>query len=112
MERDALVQTVAENIRALMDRRDMNASELARAAGVNPTGVYDILSGKSRSPRLDTVHKIAVALKVPVSQLFEQVGTDEARDEIVEIFLRLDPVERRRLLQAARSWLPAGEKSA
>ena len=63
---------VAANIEAAMARRGINPAELARRAGTNSTGVYDILSGKSRSPRLDTIAKIASALSVPISALFEE----------------------------------------
>lgn len=53
MERDAIAMLVAKNLEAAMDRKGTNPAEVARRAGLNPTGVYDILSGKSRHPRLD-----------------------------------------------------------
>lgn len=107
MERDTLVQTVADNIVVMMKVRDMNASSLAAAANMNPTGVYDILKGKSRSPRIDTIHKLAKALKVPVAYLFEDRSSVDTRDQIIEIFVQMPPEEQRRLLQTARAWIAA-----
>ena len=69
MERDEAVLLVARNLEAAMTRKGMNAAEVARRAGINPTGVYDILSGKSRSPRLDTLNKIAQGLGMPLNAL-------------------------------------------
>ena len=105
MERDTLVKTVATNIETIMRAREMNASSLAAAAAVNPTGVYDILKGKSRSPRLDTIHKLAKALRVPVAYLFEDRSDSDVRDQIIEIFVQLPPADRQRLLQTARAWI-------
>lgn len=105
MMRDTLVQTVANNIEAAMQARGINASELARKAHINPTGVYDILSGKSRSPRLDTIGKLAGALGMPVMDLLSDREAGDQRAEIARLFAQLDPQERRRLLVTARAWL-------
>lgn len=82
MDRDELVMLVASNIQSAMQRRGTNPAELARAAGLNATGIYDILSGKSRSPRLDTIGKIATALHVPVATLFEEKLETDLRNDI------------------------------
>lgn len=108
MERDDLVMIVARNIEATMKRREMNPASLARAASMNPTGIYDILSGKSRSPRLDTIHKIAKALNVPVYYLFEDDMARKSRDEVLEVYGQLPPEERSRLILTGRAWLQAG----
>lgn len=104
MERNEIVMLVARNIQAIMERKGTNAAEVARAARLNPTGVYDIMSGKSRSPRLDTIAKIAAALRVPVATLFEEQGEGELRDSIIEAVSLLSPEERRRILVTARAW--------
>lgn len=108
MERDELVKIVAQNIEATMKRREMNPSSLARAAGINPTGVYDILSEKSRSPRLDTIGKIAVALGVPVYFLFEDADAKTARDEVIELLGHLPDEDRRRLVATVQAWVQLG----
>lgn len=97
--------TVAANIEAVMAQRGLTASALARLANLNPTGIYDILSGKSRSPKIETLAKIAAALGVPISILFDDRPDTSLRAEIEALFDRLPPDERRRLVQTARAWL-------
>lgn len=97
--------TVARNIEAIMERKRLNPAELARRAGLNPTGVYDILSGKSRSPKIETLGKIAKGLDVPMALLFEKSDEAEVRREIVTLFARLPESERVRLIVTARAWL-------
>lgn len=107
MDRDKIVIIAATNIMKEMERRGMDGSSLARAAGLNPTGVYDILSGKSRSPRLDTIAKIANALNIDVAQLISMPTKEELKDEIYSIFSDLDSDEQEKLLQIARAWASA-----
>lgn len=96
--------TVAANIGAIMDAKGETAASVARKAKINPTGVYDILSGKSRSPRIETLGKIAAALGVPVAILFEDAPNDMLQAELDALFRQLDPVERQRLVLTARAW--------
>jgi transcriptional regulator with XRE-family HTH domain len=104
MERDAIVMLVARNLKAAMERKDTNPSEVARRAGINPTGVYDILSGKSRSPRLDTLHKIAVkGLGMPFHILFADPAEDRLDQELLETIGMMASDDRRRFLAMARA---------
>lgn len=104
MERDELTMLLAANIQAQMDLRGTNAAQVARGAGVNATAVYDILSGKSRNPRLDTVHKIANFLNVTVQHLLREKSDDQLREEIANVLDSLPEAERHRLLITARAW--------
>lgn len=88
-----------------MARKGTNSAEVARRSGVNPTAVYDILSGKSRSPRLDTLHKIAVqGLGMPVSALLVSASDDELEQELVETIGMLPADDRKRFLTMLRAW--------
>lgn len=99
MERDALTMLVARNIEAIMAQKGLNAAEVARRLGTNPTLVYDILSGKSRNPRLDTLHKIAVkGLGVPVSALLFEANDDDLDQALMQTFASLPAQERAKLL--------------
>ena len=103
-----MVMIVARNLDATMARKDTNPSEVARRAGLNPTGVYDILSGKSRSPRLDTLNRIAVQwLGVPLAALLAEPSEDDLSQELVETIGLLPPDERRRVLAMIRALLTA-----
>lgn len=107
MERDEITMLVASNIEGIMAQKGLTAAKVAARAKLNPTGVYDILSGKSRSPRLDTIAKIAKALDVPVSRLFEEPREGAMREQLVSAFSRLPTDEQRRLVLTAQAWLGA-----
>ena len=62
---------LADEIRRRMEAGGFNQKSLARAAGLNETAVRDILIGKSRHPRHDTVQKIAAALDCTATELIE-----------------------------------------
>jgi transcriptional regulator with XRE-family HTH domain len=86
-----------------MDRKQTNAAEVARRAGLNPTGVYDIMSGKSRAPRLDTLGKIADALNVPISALFTDPEEAQLDQELLEALGMMTAEDRQRFLMMARA---------
>lgn len=110
MDHDEAALIVGRNIQHWMTVRGTDPAKLARAAGTNPTGVYDILSGKSRNPRLDTITKIANALGIHVAQLFEEPKEYELRAEIVKAYLELAPQERERLLATVQAWIALAAK--
>lgn len=106
MQRDEITMFVAQNIEALMEQKGLDAAKLARASGLNPTGIYDILKGKSRSPKIETIAKIARGLGVPVAVIFSGEAVDGPHDDLMAVFDRLPADKRALLIQAARSWLP------
>lgn len=81
--------TLKLKLKALIDEKGINAARLAEMAGLNPTGVYDILSGKSASPRVETLEKIAQALKVAPSALL----SDEAENPEVLATSDAEPLQ-------------------
>jgi transcriptional regulator with XRE-family HTH domain len=110
MKEVSINMVVAQNIEALMRLRDLDAAKLARKADLNPTGIYDIVKGKSRSPKIETIGKIAKALNVPVSVLFSADLSEGLKTEILDIYAQLPDDRRELLLQTAKSWL--GESAA
>lgn len=108
MERDAVSMLVAKNLEATMERKGTNPAEVARRSGLNPTGVYDILSGKSKSPRLDTLNRIAVqGLGVPLATLLAEQTEDHLSQELIEAIGMLPPPDRKRILAMIRALLDA-----
>jgi transcriptional regulator with XRE-family HTH domain len=104
MDHTEVALIVARNIEHWMAVRGIDSAKLARAAGTNPTGVYDILSGKSRNPRLDTITKIATALEINLLQLFDIPQEPDLRAEIAQLYQDLPPEERKRLVATAKAW--------
>lgn len=60
-----------ERLRALIAERKLNPRALSRLVGDNPYLVRDILSGKSRNPRSDTLSALASALDVPLPSILK-----------------------------------------
>jgi transcriptional regulator with XRE-family HTH domain len=56
------MKTLADALREQMGAKGLKAKALARMAGVNETYIRDILSGKSRNPRVEHLKKVATAL--------------------------------------------------
>jgi ribonucleoside-diphosphate reductase alpha chain len=71
-------ETFVDRLKREIEARDTNPKQLAEAAGLNPTAVYDILKGKSVSPKLSTIEKIASALEISVSDLTGEQSSGEA----------------------------------
>lgn len=104
MGRSEITMLFAANIESIMKMRGMDAAKLARAASMNRTGIYDILSGKSKNPRLDTVEKIAAALDVAPSALFADRSIDELQAQLYSVLMSLGDDEREKLLLTANAW--------
>jgi predicted transcriptional regulator len=109
MERDEVVQVVAANIERLIQMRKTNPAEVARSANLNYTAIYDIIKGKSRSPRLDTISKVAAALNVPIESLFKKIEDDDPVNTMVYLYSSLPDEEKKRLLLTAKAWLEADQ---
>lgn len=65
-----------EKLQALLDQRGLSAREVSLSFSTNDSVVKQILNGRSRNPRLNTLASIAQALDVPVSE-FMKPGFDE-----------------------------------
>lgn len=66
---------VARQIERRMRALNLNPFSLAKQAGMSRTAVYDILSGKSRHPRHDTLEKICSILGCSLSDLMGETGS-------------------------------------
>jgi phage repressor protein C with HTH and peptisase S24 domain len=82
-------KALVARLRALMERAQINARELAEQAGVGRSFVYDILSGKSSNPTTQKLSAIAEVLDTSVNYLLsgeENIGRLRKKDpEIVSI---------------------------
>ncbi len=72
---------LVEELTRRMAEANFNQKSLARAAGLNETAVRDILIGKSRHPRHDTVQKLAAALGCSVGELIDPAGAQARAGE-------------------------------
>src|SRR5215218_2469263 len=74
---------IGKRIRDLREERGLTQREVARRAGLTPSGVGFIEHGQTRKPSAETVVAIARALGVPVKELLEEpvAPLDEAPQE-------------------------------
>jgi transcriptional regulator with XRE-family HTH domain len=56
-------------LRHILARRGLSAGDLARATGLSRQAIYQILNGKTRTPKRSTLDKMAAFLNVPPGQL-------------------------------------------
>ena len=71
-------QTIARNLRRLLDEKKLKAHSLALLAEVDPSNLYDILKG-NRNTSTDLLAHLADALKdVKITDFFRPMSDDEA----------------------------------
>jgi transcriptional regulator with XRE-family HTH domain len=99
---------LVRNIEMMMSERGMTPAELTRRAGLNQTGIYDILHRRVDSPKLSTIKKIAGALEVSVIALLTDGQRSQAQEQILRAFDSLSPEDQERLLKTAQAWAPQG----
>lgn len=83
---DKLTEEFKKNLKAILeDRKDKtNPKKLSLEAGLGETAIRDILQNRSASPKLETIHKIAGALKVPVYRLIPSM-IDQSYEELATL---------------------------
>jgi CheY-like chemotaxis protein len=64
----------------------ISQEELAHRAGLHRTYISDLERG-ARNPSIESIEKLAGALQVSVSRLFESAGNDNSSGQMVEILL-------------------------
>ncbi len=63
-------------IKEVIKEKGMTIQSLADQMGINRVNLSSSING---NPTIDTLQKIADALNVPITELFEQPATDEIR---------------------------------
>jgi len=62
-------------IKEVLKEKGLTGVWLASQVGITRPNMSNIISGKSK-PSLDTLERIASALNLPITELFEQPATD------------------------------------
>ena len=60
-------------IKEIREKHGISQNGLAKKIGVSQSALSDIENGKTKNPRIDTIMKIADALKVPIETLVKKV---------------------------------------
>ena len=99
-EKDNTTPEWVSNLRRLMNEQGLNPRKLSLLAGLNATAVRDMIEGRSRFPRYDTVQALADALNTtPALLMTNEITGSEIRakgdafgkniDLLAEIITRL-----------------------
>lgn len=62
---------VSKRLTALCTERNITINKLASLSGIIQSTVENILSGKTKNPKLKTLHKLAAGLGLTVSELLD-----------------------------------------
>lgn len=64
---DAVIKRLTE----LCAERNITINKLASLSGITQSTVDNLIKGKTRNPKLKTLHKLAVGLNMTVSELLD-----------------------------------------
>lgn len=103
MEQIEETRILVANIAAMLQARGWTPADLVRRAGINQSAYHDIAAGRVRSPRLETLAKIARGLDVSLADLFLDPAEAAKRRAILAAFDALPPEDQRRLLAMAEA---------
>lgn len=97
-----LSKLIGQRIRNYRTQQKLSQERLAELSGCHPTYIGQVERGE-KNATLESIEKIASALNVPLSQLFEKLGHGEASDSIplrcYEFLSAKTEVEQRHLYQ-------------
>ena len=62
---------VIKRLTALCAERDITVNKLATLSGITQSTVDNLMKGKTRNPKLKTLHKLEIGLDMTVSQLLD-----------------------------------------
>lgn len=70
-------------LKDLCQKRGITTNKLATLSGITQSTVENILAGKTKNPKLKTLHKLAIGLDMTVSELldFPEMNETEFEDE-------------------------------
>lgn len=60
-----------KRLRALCSERGITVNKLATQSGITQSTVENLMSGKTKNPKLKTLHKLASGLDMTVSELLD-----------------------------------------
>jgi len=103
-------ETFRQALKSARAARGMNPDELSKAANLNRRAVRDIEEGRSQSPKLETVFKLAEALKMDPGELLGLGPRQQINAELAAFLAQYDEADQARLLGALAAFplRPAG----
>lgn len=94
---------LSRNLVVTLRARGLSMAEVSRRANASETLVHDIVNGRSRSPRIETVAKIAAALGVTVADLLAQGKRSQAEAAVLSALHAMPEADQQRLAVIAQA---------
>lgn len=101
--------TLAANLERICEERGLSYEGLSKAAGLSRTAVLDIIKGRSGSPRIVTVSKLAHHLGMDPFELLGGTGLGRTERRILDAFGQLSEGEQEMLLAVAEARIAGGQ---
>ncbi len=64
-------EAIIKRLTEICEKRHITVNKLATLAGITQSTMQDLMTGKTKNPKLKTLHKIAVGLNMTVSELLD-----------------------------------------
>ena len=80
----AIAKTIGQRIRNYRTKLGLSQEKLAEYAGCHETYIGQVERGE-KNATLESIEKIASALGVPLSQLFEKLGETDEKDKHIPL---------------------------
>ena len=70
-------------LQGLIDKKGITGNKLATLSGITQSTVENVIHGKTRNPKLKTLHRLACGLNMTVSELldFPEMNETQFEDE-------------------------------
>ena len=62
---------ISSRLQYLIDQRGITVNRLATLSGITQSTVENVIPGKTRNPKLKTLHRLACGLDMTVSELLD-----------------------------------------
>lgn len=62
---------IVKRLQELVTEKNITVNRLATLSGITQSTVENIMAGKTRNPKLKTLHKLATGLQMTVSELLD-----------------------------------------
>ena len=99
-----------QNLMRIREEKDIDAKKLSRMAGLGERAVKDIEEGRSQSPKISTVFRLAKALNVDPGEMLGLPARAGINEKLVKFLSQYDEAGQEQLL-AALSLIPIAHES-
>jgi DNA-binding Xre family transcriptional regulator len=62
---------ITKRLLDICKERDITVNRLSTLSGITQSTMQDLMTGKTKNPKLKTLHKIAIGLNMTVSELLD-----------------------------------------